>query len=120
MSKTWSIIVGSIGLGLVAATTIPAFLTIYKKLWPQKGNGSRISHKLYEDGDGIATEKSQKEYSTIIPRTIALVGSIIGFLLSVAASVISTVQPDRALSIENWITFGSWVGNYMFLLKDCC
>ena len=115
MSKTWSIIVGSVGLGLVAATTIPAFLSIHKKFLPRKRNGSQIAHELYEDGDGVATEKSQKEYSTIIPKTVGLVGSIIGFLLSVAVSVISTVQPDRVLFTENWITFGSWVRMTFFL-----
>ena len=110
MTAIESIIVGAVGIGLVAATSTPAFLTISKNLFSRKKDaGYRPLNGLYADGDGAATEESQKEFSTLIPRCLALVGSIIGLLLSIAAAVQATIHPHHALFIESWLTLASWV-----------
>ncbi|MCJ1243793.1 hypothetical protein MMC30_000990, partial [Trapelia coarctata] len=109
MTSTESIIVGAVGIGLVAATSTPAFLTIGKSLFARR-NDADDHHVdgLYADGDGVATEESQKAFSTLIPRCLALVGSITGLLLSVAAAVLATIHPHRALFMESWLTLASW------------
>jgi len=104
MNSTESIIVGAVGIGFVAATSTPAFLTIGRK-----DSGYRHVDGLYADGDGIATEESQQESSTLIPRCLALLGSIVGLLLSIAAAVLATIHPHHALFIESWLTLASWV-----------
>ena len=108
-SHTSSIIVGSVGLTLVAATSTPALFTIYWKYNPRKAQTYHEINGLYEDEDGAATEESQEKYSTIVPRILILTSSVVGLLVSIAASVLSTVHPGRALFVEGWITFGAWV-----------
>ena len=105
-----SIVVGSVGLSLVAAISIPACLSIYKKISPRKGQQPSHDPKVfYEDGDGVATEASQKEFSTIVQRSLFLASSIVGILLSIAVSVLHTQQSSGTLIVECWLTFGAWV-----------
>ena len=111
MSKASSIVVGSVGLGLVAAISIPAYFSIYTKVRPHKGHTSHDPKVFYEDGDGVATEDSQKDFSTIVQRSLFLASSVIGFLLSIAVSILHTQDSNGALVIESWLTFTAWVGN---------
>ncbi|MCJ1379910.1 hypothetical protein MMC17_003013 [Xylographa soralifera] len=108
MTETASVVVGSVGLGLVALASLPSVLSIYRKLRPRKDSGYHKVDVLYEDGDGAATVDSQRAFSTVLPRSFALVGSIIGFLFSVVAAVLNTVHYDGVLVVESWLTFGSW------------
>lgn len=108
-SQTNSLVVGAVGLGLVGISSVPAFLRLYTRSFPRKGSDYDEIHKLYEDGDGTATEESEKTYSAVIPRYLILFSAVIGVLLSIAAAVLSAVHPGGPLSIENWLTFGSWV-----------
>ena len=103
-------VVGSVALGLVALTTLPSLLSVYRTLSPRKTSGYHDVDVLYEDGDGTATVDSQRAFSTIIPRSCALGGSLIGFLFSVIAAVLNTVNHEGVLGVESWLTFGSWVG----------
>lgn len=111
-SHTKSQVVGAVGLGLVGISSIPALLGIYTRSFLCKGSGYDEVHALYEDEDGAATEESQKEYSVIVQRYLILTGAVIGLLLSIAASVLSTVHPGGMLFLENWLAFGSWVGHH--------
>ena len=110
-SRTISLIVGAVGLGLVGISSVPAIIGSHTRSFPRKGSGYDEIHHLYEDGDGAATEQSQKSYSALIPRYLILTSAVIGLLLSIAASVLSTVHPGGDLVVENWLTFGSWVGH---------
>jgi len=110
MSSSESIIVGSISLGLIAVTSTPALWTICKSLFLRKQDaGSHYVDGLYADGDGVATKESQKQFSTFIPRCLALVSSLVGLLLSIATAVLATIHPDHALFTESWLTLASWV-----------
>ena len=109
MTETASIGVGSVALGLVAVTSLPAFSSIYRKISPRKSSRDLDVDVLYEDVDGTATGDSQREFSTIVPRSVALGGSLIGFLLAIAAAVLNTVDRNGVLFIESWLTFGAWV-----------
>ena len=84
-------------------------LAVYKKVGRRKGYGYQHGNALYQDEDGSATEKSQEEFSTIIPRSIALIASLGGLLVSIAASVLRTTDEGDILFIESWVTSGSWV-----------
>lgn len=104
-----SIVVAAIGFGLLAVASTPTVLTFNKKIKRRKEYA--VDHKLlYEDQDGVATEESQQKFSTIIPRSLSVIGSITGSLLSVAEAVLRTSYPGRSRSIESWLVFASWVG----------
>lgn len=104
-----SIVVAAIGFGLLAAASTPTVLTFNEKIKRRK-EYAEDNNLLYEDKDGVATEESQKKFSTIIPRSLSVTGSIIGSLLSVAEAVLRTSDPGRSLFIESWLVFASWVG----------
>lgn len=111
MSANESVIVGSISLGLIAATSTPALWTICKSLFlRRKDAGYHYVDGLYADGDGVATRESQEQFSSFIPRCLALVASLIGLLLSIATAVLATIHPNQALFVESWLTLASWVG----------
>ena len=112
MPTATTVIVASVGLALVGATSIPAFLTISRHV---RARRDRIDDHLnpdglYEDKDGLASEESQQGYSTFIQRVLVLVGNITGFSLSIAVSVVGTTQSKGLLQTESWLTLGCWVG----------
>ena len=119
MSETASIVVGALGLGLVAATSTPTFLAIFEKIHSLgKDSGYQHLDGLYEDEDGTATETTQQEFSTLVPRCLALLGSVVGLGLSLAAAIILSTTTAVALNTDSeahilfhqsWIIFGSWV-----------
>lgn len=109
-SKTNSLIVGAVGLGLVGLSSIPALLRIYARNFRPKGSGYDEIHEVYEDADGAATEESQNAYSVAVQRYLILTSAVIGLVLATAEAVLSTVHPDGILFFENWFAFGSWVG----------
>lgn len=104
-----SILVAAIGLGLLAIASTPTVLTFNGKLKRRKGF-VEDNNFPYKDRDGAATEESQKKFSTIIPRSLSITGSIIGCLLSIAEAILCTSNPRRPLFIESWLVFASWVG----------
>lgn len=104
-----SIVVAAIGFGLLAAASTPTVLTFSEKIKRRK-EYAQYNKLLYEDQDGIATEESQKKFSTIIPRSLSVIGSITGSLLSIAEAVLRTSDPGRSRFIESWLVFASWVG----------
>ena len=113
MSPTSSVIVGSIGFALAVPIATPAARAFYQKSVYKKEDYD--ADNLYEDSDGVATEKSQAEFSTLVARSLCLGASLSGFLLSIATTVINTAGPDHVLRIESWLSFGEWVESRLFL-----
>lgn len=100
------VIANSIALVFVA---IVATIVLVIKLRPNRPNGDDEGHKFYEDEDGIATERSQKEYSASRPSYLLLASSAVGTLIALAGSILTTIRPDQGRFVECWIMFGSWV-----------
>ena len=109
-----SIVVAAIGLGLLAASVTPTVLSFNEKIKRRK-ELTKDNNIPYEDEDGAATEESQKRFSSIIPRSLSVTGSIIGCLLSIAESVLRTSDSRRSLFIESWLVFASWVGQVVII-----
>ncbi|MCJ1306471.1 hypothetical protein MMC25_000114 [Agyrium rufum] len=103
-----STVVGSVSLALAGLSSLPAFRSLYEK-YISRNQNEYDDFDVYEDGDGVATEKSQKEFSTLIPRSIALASSILGLFLSIACAAYTTVHPSRGLLIESWLIVASWI-----------
>ena len=116
MVQNTSVIVGSVGLALAGTAATPAMRAFYKKT-VYKNEDDYDADDLYEDDDGVATEKSQGEFSTLVARAICLGTSLSGFLLSVAAAVIDTADPSHGLKLESWLAFAEWVESGNPLVK---
>ena len=104
-----SIALGAVGLFFVVCCSAPAVKSLFDRFRPSKGKANQYNYiGLYEDEDGKATEESQRNFSTTIPRTLALITVIVGFLISLTYSVLATVGVITAANIESWLQTGSW------------
>ena len=120
MAEEQSIVVGAVGLGVVGLCTAPALISIYQRLGGRKAYAYRDGNTLYQDEDGTATEKSQQEFSTVIPRSMALIAALGGLLVSTAASVLRTRSSEDVSMVESWLAFGSWVGRKCSMSARWC
>lgn len=111
-----SIMVAALGLVLLAIASTPTVLTFIGKIKRRK-RFAADDNIPYEDNDGTATEESQKKFSTIIPRSLSVTGSIVGCLLSLGEAVLRTSNHGRYLLIESWLVFASWVGRILSFNK---
>ena len=109
-SPSPSLVFGLIALLLIFFISTPTFLRLYKRAIVElRGTASDETSKLYEDEDGIATEETQKGYSAAVPKSIALLCSLLGFSASMSIAVYSTVHPTLDLYVEHWLSLGTWV-----------
>ena len=63
--------------------------------------------RLYEDKDGVATEKSQAAYSVKIQNALATLFAVAGFGISLAVAVRGTLAGTNVITW--WLHFGVWV-----------
>lgn len=103
------VIAGSVALLSIVIVASTAFLSPLISPRRNSKDSDYEGHKLYEDEDGIATERSQQEYSATFPRYLLLASSAMGALITIAGSIFTTVHPNNGLFVECWIEFGSWV-----------
>lgn len=107
-----SLVVGSVGLAIVALLTLRAIGSIGRRLLRVKYR--QISqHDLYEDEDGVATELSAKDYTAslrwLLYGTTLLTVAGIGISLSIAILGTSRSLGPQNLLIENWLGAAAWV-----------
>lgn len=120
-----ALLTGGLGLALVAVSISPAiFTTLSRFISPRKGPVySAISgDDLYEDEDGKATEESTKAFSDKFPRISIALLTIIGFSVTLALAIITTLEGPGVYVVENWLQVGVWVservpGSSVYLLK---
>lgn len=106
-----SAIVGLVALILVSLITGSTFYGLFKVVESRiNANSPEDSHDLYADGDGEATEDSQKAFSVAVPQYIALSSCIVGLAAATAGAVKVSVETERTnLLVENWSIFFCWV-----------
>jgi hypothetical protein len=72
-----------------------------------------VQSRLYEDEDGIASEESQKAYSTKFQNTVALVITTSGFAIALSNAILVTIRQDHSLGFPDvWLRFGLWVSSF--------
>ncbi|KAI1326944.1 P-loop containing nucleoside triphosphate hydrolase protein [Xylariaceae sp. FL0255] len=107
MDDVLMMVLFAIGLGIISALTIPAGFQFIKQTCSKE---PKID--TYEDEDGQSTLEAVKKYSARWPKVSILVISFLGFFISIAISVLTTLSPqetrDHRLSIENWLVTASW------------
>ena len=109
--KAIGIILSSVSFALNFAIALPSILVIIKKIKSRRIDNHNLLHKLYEDEDGIASEKSQEQYVGGFQRHIVLTSTVVGNLISLGCSIYSTVHPNEVSTVQDWTTFGSWVNH---------
>ncbi|KAK2623627.1 hypothetical protein QTJ16_006808 [Diplocarpon rosae] len=98
-----SLAAGISSLAVVALLTSPAVVTIRSHLRSPRP----AAEKVYEDSDGVATDKSVADYSAQIPK-ILLAGFAIGGLgTAVALAVLTSVNGWEGF-VENWLVVVEW------------
>lgn len=115
--KAVSIILSSVSFALNFAIALPSILVMIKKIKSRRIDNHDLLYKLYEDEDGIASEKSQEQYVVGFQRHIVLTSTVVGNLISLGCSIYSTVHPNEVSMVQDWITFGSWVNHNCPRLK---
>ena len=121
MIKSWStgsgvenaslanIVTGTVGTAIVLALSLPALVTFYRSLRRNKVVGYQPVGDVYEDEDGKATEESQKQFNTFLPRLVALVASMLGVLTAIVSAVLKSLGSQSIEIVDTWLRAGCWV-----------
>ena len=109
-SSILSIMTEVVGASLVASTTLPAFFIFFKRFGSGKERGYRRLYVLYNDVDGKASEESQKRFSTLAARLVALVATVLGLFSALAYAVLVTLRWADTL-VEGWVRVVTLVCN---------
>ncbi|KAG4219990.1 hypothetical protein PC116_g31531 [Phytophthora cactorum] len=113
-NKTVVLVTSAVGLGVVAILSVPAALNLSRL----RSRGPKCATEIYEDKDGKSTPEAVKAFSTKVPKAVMLVLSLIGFGLSVALAVISTLGTqgiESGLFLANWLAVIIWVSSLLHM-----
>jgi hypothetical protein len=102
-NESRAFVAGVAGLVLVFLLTIPSLAGVATHL-----RESKPQSNVYEDEDGIATDKSVAEYSAKIPKILLSVFAVLGQVTSIALAILETLAGVDV--IEGWVNVGQWVG----------
>lgn len=105
MSDQTTVLIASsaIGTGLIGLLSLPAATKISKQL-----RNRNLKSDGYQDLDGKSTPEAVKAFSNKIPKAFVLLFVLIGLGLSIALSVLSTLDGKDGLFLENWLAVGAW------------
>lgn len=96
---------GLVGLCLNVFFTFPSLIGIATHFREKKSKSA-----VYEDKDGVATDESMAEYSTLVPKFLLSIFTTLGLLTAVALGVLATVNGEEdPMFLENWINVAQWV-----------
>ncbi|KAK8136839.1 hypothetical protein PG984_004779 [Apiospora sp. TS-2023a] len=100
-------------VGLIALFTTPAVIRLVLQL----RNRDAKTSDVYEDEDGKSTPEAVKAFSAKVPKAFILLLSLVGLGLSIALSVLSTLDVEKGLFLENWLAVSAWA--LLFLQSIC-
>ena len=96
---------GGAALIVIAILTIPAIIDHVARLREKKEKAC-----LYEDDDGIATEESIANYSTVVPKVLLGIFTTLGLLTAIALAVLAIVHQNKTLvKVEDLLNVAAWV-----------
>ncbi|KAG6263206.1 hypothetical protein E4U49_002474 [Claviceps purpurea] len=92
------------GLGVTCLSSLPGLFALLAQLRDRTPRDN-----FYEDVDGKSTPESMAAFSNKAPKICLLISSVIGFGLSIAATISSILDPlGDDLVLENWLSNGCW------------
>lgn len=93
------------GLGVTCLSSLPGLFALLAQLRDRTPRDN-----FYEDVDGKSTPESTAAFSNKSPKICLLISSVVGFGLSIAATILSILDPlGDDLTLENWLSNGCWV-----------
>lgn len=96
---------GAAALSLVALLTLPSVIGVLSHFREPKSKPA-----LYEDKDGVASEKSMADYKATYPKILLSISTVLGFAAAVSLAVLGTLDRDLdPMFLENWLNAGQWV-----------
>lgn len=98
-----------VGLFLASLCSIPALDQITKRCLGFKDPSPYNNEGLYEDEDGVASNRTQSTERSTIPQVYILIGSIAGLLLSIVAIVDTALCDGHRLPLAPLLSCGIWV-----------
>lgn len=95
---------------LVGFLGLPSYVSLGQRFGPSRRNYSPVD-SIYEDEDGRASEDTQRQFSTLVPRVIALLAVLAGWIAALALAVLKTVglvtvQPSKETA--SWLLTVAW------------
>lgn len=98
------------GLGVTCLSSLPGLFALLAQLRDRTPRDN-----FYEDVDGKSTPESMAAFSNKAPKICLLISSVIGFGLSIAATILSILDPlGDDLALENWLSNGCWVSWFTY------
>ncbi|KAF8858156.1 P-loop containing nucleoside triphosphate hydrolase protein [Acephala macrosclerotiorum] len=98
-----SLVAGVAALALILLLTLPSLIGVASHLRDAKPKSN-----VYEDKDGVASEKSVAKYSAKIPKLSLGIFTSSGLSLSIALAVLGMVGESDGLLVEDWINVAQW------------
>lgn len=96
-------------LFLIVACSTLSLRRVFDRLTRTAGPRYCPASVTYEDEDGAATPESQIAYSYQMPRVLALLLSVVGFLGALTLCIITTQASCSMPGVELWLQFAGWV-----------
>ena len=109
IDTTGPVIGGAVGVLVVFCLSSPSLLAFRQRIEPGKQAVYEPLDGLYEDDDGKASDETQKRFSTLIPRSTALVAAVLGFFSSLSCSILINTDVAKGPLVESWLRTASWV-----------
>ncbi|KAG6030053.1 hypothetical protein E4U41_000213 [Claviceps citrina] len=92
------------GLGVTGLSTLPA---LFAQLAQARDRTPRDN--FYEDVDGKSTSEAMAAFSNKKPKLCLLICTVLGFGLSLAVAILSTLRPlGDGLALESWLSTGCY------------
>ncbi|KAG5983517.1 hypothetical protein E4U55_007983 [Claviceps digitariae] len=92
------------GLAVIGLSTLPS---LFAQLAQARDRTPRDN--FYEDVDGKSTPETMAAFSNKKPKFCLLISALVGFGLSLAVTILSTLRPlGDGIVLENWLSNGCW------------
>jgi len=102
--------IGILTAFVLASALSAVWLIVARK--PALNKPDNGSKPIYQDADGTATEESMKAYSDLAPRSLTVLGVLVGLAASAASAVLKTVDVeivDASAIAVPWTFVAEWV-----------
>lgn len=114
------LVIPVLGLTIVFILTVFAWYSSSSTHFSSRRGYNRISvgdEQPYEDEDGTATEDSEAEYTTRLPKTLAVLSAFLAVLVAVINVIWTALKPHEGHLIESCLFLAAWVNQVLVLEK---
>lgn len=102
---------GSVALFLAGIDSILAIKSIADRIGRKSRHEDEhaVAKSVYRDEDGEASEESLRAFSDKWQRVAVALFAAIGFSVTLALAILTTLEINASYTILNWLQLGIWV-----------